>query len=398
MVESVERHGYAGTTVRELVTLAGVSKSAFYDHFDGKHECFIATFDEIIRQAALMVEEAFRRPGDTRSRLIAALRAFVDIAVSEPAAAFLVTVESLTLGAPALAARERGWKRFEQMVQQTFAGSDSQRVVPHLFVVAVVGGLRGTLYHHLKEGRLEELPGLVDELADWVLSYQQADSALVGRAVAAAEPGHLAGGSTPPHPSLDWEELPDSATSRARLTQRERIVRAAGIVVVERGYSALSVPAISGTAGVSNQTFYENFGDKREAVLEAFDLLADGVFRSTIAASAGVEDPSERLGRGMRAYLEQVAINRHFARLAYFELPAAGHLALDRLGSAAERLVRILCPTALGEGRADPSRVVMDAIAAGVWSATQHELAQGRGHELPQLAPQIARIAAMPMG
>src|SRR5262245_11563495 len=47
MVEAVARHGYAGTTLRELVRLAGVSKSTFYEHFESKQDCFLETFDEI---------------------------------------------------------------------------------------------------------------------------------------------------------------------------------------------------------------------------------------------------------------------------------------------------------------------------------------------------------------
>jgi AcrR family transcriptional regulator len=48
MVEAVARHGFAGTTLRELVGLAGVSKSTFYQHFESKEDCFLATFDQII--------------------------------------------------------------------------------------------------------------------------------------------------------------------------------------------------------------------------------------------------------------------------------------------------------------------------------------------------------------
>ena len=40
--------GYADTTLRELVALAGVSKSTFYEHFESKQDCFLATFDDIV--------------------------------------------------------------------------------------------------------------------------------------------------------------------------------------------------------------------------------------------------------------------------------------------------------------------------------------------------------------
>ena len=87
MVEAVARHGYAGTTMRELVTLAGVSKSTFYEHFESKQGCFLATFDEIVEQVSARVGEAYRGGGDFRQRLVGGLGAFMNLAVDEPAAA-----------------------------------------------------------------------------------------------------------------------------------------------------------------------------------------------------------------------------------------------------------------------------------------------------------------------
>src|SRR5665811_1692146 len=80
MVEAVARHGYAGVTLRELVGLAGVSKTTFYEHFDSKQDCFLAAFEEIIRQATERVSAVYRRPGGFRERLVAALAAFMAIA------------------------------------------------------------------------------------------------------------------------------------------------------------------------------------------------------------------------------------------------------------------------------------------------------------------------------
>ena len=69
MVEAVARHGYPGTTLRELVRLAGVSKSTFYEHFESKQDCFLATFDEIVAQVTARVGVAYREEGDFRERL-----------------------------------------------------------------------------------------------------------------------------------------------------------------------------------------------------------------------------------------------------------------------------------------------------------------------------------------
>ena len=53
-------------------------------------------------------------------------------------------------------------------------------------VRAIAAGIRGVIYRRLRAGRQEELPGLVEELVDWALRYQQPDSEAVERACAAA--------------------------------------------------------------------------------------------------------------------------------------------------------------------------------------------------------------------
>ena len=47
MVEAVAENGYAGTSVRQVVGLAGVSRRSFYEQFPNKEECFLATYDVI---------------------------------------------------------------------------------------------------------------------------------------------------------------------------------------------------------------------------------------------------------------------------------------------------------------------------------------------------------------
>src|SRR4051794_25287721 len=68
MVAAVAKHGYAETTVSELVGLAGVSKSTFYEHFGGKEECFLATFETIVNEASARVALAYRTDGGLEER------------------------------------------------------------------------------------------------------------------------------------------------------------------------------------------------------------------------------------------------------------------------------------------------------------------------------------------
>jgi len=400
MVEAVARHGFAGTTLRELVTLAGVSKSTFYEHFESKQDCFLATFDEIVVVLSARVGEAYRSGGDFRGRLVAGLAAFMNLAVEEPGAAALTAVDSLTLGAAGVAHRERASQAFEALFQQSFAHSPSEREVSAVTVRAIVAGIRGIAYRRLRSDRREELPGLVEELVDWALRYQEPDSEAVTRGVAAARrpfenPTPTLQEEAPSGPG--WNEPADSPRSRMELTQRERIVRAAAAVVVKGGYAALSIPAISGAAGVSNQTFYEHFENKRDAFLAAFEILATEALGIAAGAFGREDDHAEAIGAGLRALLEHIAASELFARLAFFELPTAGPVALDRADATVDSFGAFLAPgMAPGEIGGPLPESLLEAVPSGIWAVIQHEIAHGRRESLPELAPELARIVLAP--
>ena len=186
MVEAVARHGFAATTLTELVTLAGVSKSTFYKHFDSKQSCFLAAFDSIVTEVAERVGATFREGGDFRERLTAALTTFLETAANEPAAASLVAIESLTLGGAAVAHRERAAESFQALIRQSFDHSPSAVPVSDLTVRAIVAGIRGVVYRRLRADEAARLPGLVDELVEWSLSYQQEPNEPARQALAAA--------------------------------------------------------------------------------------------------------------------------------------------------------------------------------------------------------------------
>jgi AcrR family transcriptional regulator len=396
MVEAVARHGYAGTTLRELVALAGVSKSTFYQHFKSKEDCFLATSDEIVRQLGMRVGDAYRSGGDFRDRLTAGLTAFMNLAVDEPAAASLTAVESLTLGAAGVAHRERASQAFEALIQQSFDHAHPDRPVSATTVRAIVAGIRGVAYRRLRSGDRDELPTLVGDLVEWTLRYQEPDNDATRRAVAAATiplSGAVPVDLDVADPLLSWDEPPDSERSRESLTQRERIVRGAARVVVQRGYPALSIPAISGTAGVSNQTFYEHFANKQEPFLAAFEILASEAFGRTAAAFQAAGDRPEAIGMGLRALLQHVAAKPLFARLAFFELPTAGPTALDRADAILDSFSGFLAPGTIPTEIGGPlPKAVLEAVASGIWEVIQHEISHDRRDSLPDMGPEVTRI------
>jgi AcrR family transcriptional regulator len=393
MVAAVSRHGYVETTVGELVGLAGVSKSTFYDHFDSKEACFFATFETIVDEVTARVGIAFRSETGLRERLAASMTRFAEILAEESAAASLVVVDSLSLGPAAIGPRERAAGVFEAMFRQSFERSNGGTLAPtDLAVRAIVAGIRRVVYRCLRADCPEEVSDHLDELLDWALSYQgpaPPTSPAVPRPQAPPA-------SAPADEELDWAEPADSKRSRATLTQRERIVRAAAQVAAANGYVSLTIPAISAASGTSNQTFYEHFDGKEQAFLAAFDELAGRALRATAGGSTSGSDWRTSVEGGMRGLLEHLVADRNFARLAFFELPTAGAAALDRADVAVQRFTGFLEPEALPDGLAALPPVVVEAIGGGMWAVIQHEIAAGRLSSLPQKAPEISAIALTP--
>jgi AcrR family transcriptional regulator len=397
MIEAVARHGFPSTTVRELVTLAGVSKSTFYDHFESKEECFLATFDSIVAEMAGEVAGAYGADGDERKRLMAALSRFMEIVVEKPESAAFAIVDSLALGSAGNAHRERAWEAYEQVARQYFDNTSPQRI-SDLTVRVIVAGVSGVVYQYLRNGRTEELPGVVEPLIDWGLSYQAPDAELVRQAVAAAErpPSFEIGGLEEEAPG--WDEPPDSPRSRASLSQRQRIIRAAARVVVERGYKSLSIPAISSAAGTSNQTFYENFDSKRDAFIAAYKIALDKALRLCTKAFENEADGPEAIGAALRALTEHIASDRMYARLTFLEMMTAGPPALDCSEEAMNRALSFLEANKRSKQLwSKVPRVVLEATAGGIWFVIQREVAHGRDDSLPDKAPELARLALLPV-
>jgi AcrR family transcriptional regulator len=386
MVDAVARHGYWKTTLRELVALARVSKSTFYEHFEDKQDCFLKTYDDIVDEIVRRIDEAYSRPGDLRQRLTAGLGTLMDTAAEEQAAAYLVIVESLTLGAAGVPQRESAAVRFEHFVRDGFAEPGGQRQVSDLTVRAIVAGIRNCAYQRLREGRGEELPELDEPIVDWVLRYREPPPAIARRAAGvASEPA-------PPPPERTEPEPEEQGP-------RERIVRAAAELGVANGYSSLSIPAISTAAGVSNQTFYDNFPGKQEAFVAAFDAVAAEVLGDVAAAFMTRDERAEAVGVGLRALLERISGDEVFARLAFYELPAAGGAALDEADRTLGGFTGFLSPDEqepLLPGRQRVPEAITEALGGGIWAVIQHEITEGRRAGLPDLAPEIAEFVITP--
>ncbi|HEX4837606.1 MAG TPA: TetR/AcrR family transcriptional regulator, partial [Solirubrobacteraceae bacterium] len=195
MIEAVAANGYGRTSVKQIVTLAGVSRRAFYEQFANKQECFLATLDLIAGQAMARIAATYRSAeGTLEQRLGAALVTFAEIVKSNPKGSRLMLVDAPSAG-PA------GWERltetltaFEDRLAASFSHASDAAPLPEPVARAIVGGLRRATFVRLLEERTDEMPGLVAHMLSWALVFKTTGLSPLG-----GRPRELPVGSSPEH-------------------------------------------------------------------------------------------------------------------------------------------------------------------------------------------------------
>jgi AcrR family transcriptional regulator len=115
-----------------------------------------------------------------------------------------------------------------------------------------------------------------------------------------------------------------------RASQRERLLRAMGELVGERGYDATTVPQVIAAARVSSNTFYSFFADKTDCFIALCEQQGDQLLAAlTVDPPEDVQDGIELLNLGIRTYLSWWRDQPAMARAYFIELPAAGTRALE---------------------------------------------------------------------
>lgn len=128
-----------------------------------------------------------------------------------------------------------------------------------------------------------------------------------------------------------------------RQAQRARMLDAMVEAVSEKGYARVVVADVIERAGVSRKTFYEQFANKEECFLAAYDAGVDSLL--TAIDEALVELAPDWLAASRRAvevYLEAMAASPAFARAFLIEVLGAGAEALARRDVVQQRFAEQL--------------------------------------------------------
>jgi len=163
MAHQVGRHGYARTTVADVIARAGVSRKAFYEHFTEKEDCFLVAYEELsARFVRDLVAAGATRPGD---RTAAQLRRYVDVLSSDLYMARAFVVEVMAAGPRSLRVREEVNRRFAELV---FGHTSRDPLVRR----ALIGGINELVSGALLRGE-HDLSRLLPSMRRFVGSAQR---------------------------------------------------------------------------------------------------------------------------------------------------------------------------------------------------------------------------------
>jgi AcrR family transcriptional regulator len=407
MIQTVDQQGFVASTISDLVKLAKVSRRSFYEHFENKEECLLATYDSLVSRLRSRIAATYDAEAQLDAQIEALVRAIFDASSDRPDAARLVSVE---MGAAGPVGIERWAHNADQLarfvsVLFTQAGDDA---IPEPVARAIVGALRTILYARVRRRRSSralksELQKLVPDLVTWIMSYHPTPAGIPPRPRSRRH-AQLQGGRAPgtfsPSPRWAPRGLPRGEHNLPRgfvaHNQRERIFDAVANLTAAKGYPALNLEEIVSEAAISLQTFYEHFDSKEDAFLATFEM-AHSKAMAAVNRSLDMHLPwAVNVRRGLTALLDIIASEPAAAKLACVDILIAYPHMSGRVNEANFSYIELL-----DIGPADsypnmPPPVVREATVGGIFELIHDHILHGRTERLPELIDHVMYFLLTP--
>jgi AcrR family transcriptional regulator len=374
MVATVAEKGYEATTVADLVELSGVSRSAFYKHFEDKQACFIAAVEAMVGPTLkrLGADES-APPGMERAR--GAFTTLIETIVEQPAAAKMCVVEVYAAGEEGAALVDRMLESSTDLAAALLEQVPERKGMPRELVRSIVGGIQKVIHKRLYRGQEKDLLELVPQLWDWIFCYP-------------VPPGPLKARRRRNVRALPFEERQRHATPP------ERILRAMAAVVADKGYPDTTVAEVVERASTSQRTFYEHFKNKEDAIVAALDSGSAHMLAAALPAFRRAADWPHAVHDTQEAMFRWGAEEPEYARLGGVEMYAAGKRALEQREVVTEGFEGLLAPGY--ELKPETAPIAAEAIG-GALTSLLYDYVNKKGPEtLPDLVPTLVYVTLAP--
>ncbi len=181
-----------------------------------------------------------------------------------------------------------------------------------------------------------------------------------------------------------------------KAVQRERLLAAMIGAVTEIGYNTLTVQSVLTRAGISRPTFYEQFEDKEDCFLAAFDASASRM-RERIAAAVADAGPGWRdpLRTGIAELLRFIAEEPEEARTVIVEARASSPTGLRRRDELLDHFAACIDVLVREDLEETPSAIAAAGVVGGIESVLYARLQKGETEDLGALLPSLMYFAVL---
>lgn len=374
LVATVDEKGYEATTVADLVKLSGVSRSAFYRHFEDKQACFVAAVEALVEPTLKRIAEEAGEAAEP-DRAQRAFELLIELVVRQPAAAKMCIVEVYAAGPAGAVLVDRMMDAGSELAQRLLEQDPRHRGMPTELVRAIVGGIQKVIHKRLYRGQVEELPQLAPQLWDWIFRYP-------------VPPGPLKATRRRNVKPVPFEER------QALSNPPERLLRALAAVVAEKGYPDTTVAEVVERAQTSQRTFYEHFKNKEDAIVAALDSGSAHMLAAALPAFRRAPDWQHAVHDTIEAMFHFGAEEPEYARLGGVEMYAAGKRALDQREVVTEGMEGLLAPGY--ELKPDTPPIAAEAIGGALYSLLYDHVNKKGPETLPDLVPTLVYVTLAP--
>ena len=181
-----------------------------------------------------------------------------------------------------------------------------------------------------------------------------------------------------------------------RAIQRLRLLAAMIKTVTEIGYNTLTVQNVLTRAGISRPTFYEQFEDKEDCFLAAFDAAAARMQGRLEAAVADAGTSwRERLRSGIAELLRFIVEEPEEARMVIVEARASSPAGLRRRDEMLDRYAACIDALIRDDLDQSPSAIAAAGVVGGIESVLYARLQKGETDQLDSLLPSLMYFAVL---
>ena len=179
--------------------------------------------------------------------------------------------------------------------------------------------------------------------------------------------------------------------------QRERLIAGLASAVAEKGYRAVTITDITKQARVSRRVFYENFEDKEECFLAAFEVVVGHIRELATAAAIPFDDWPRQALAAAAAVLRFFAEEPSLAKLCLVESQAASPAVAARFHGTVAAAAHYL-----EQGRAerpearDLPPTTEDSILGALVLLASRKVAAGEAAQLEEVLPDFAEFILAP--